>query len=941
RFRANPDDPYSLSHDAVEGVYRDPTGLLWLGTRGGGVGILDLESKAFRHYYSIPGDTSTLNNNDVLGIYGDSDDVLWIGTGSGGLNKFDIQAQQVNYYQYDPIEPEGIADNMVREIVQDSQGILWLATRQGLNRFDPGTRETNVYQHDPDDPSSLMHTNTFTVYLAKDGAIWVGTRGGPNRLDSLTGETSAYPQYQELEDILDVMVLSIAEDAAGMIWMGTGGGGLIRFDPLTEQFAQYRHNIDDPDSLVDNFIWNLFFDSAGNLWIGTAAGLDRFDADTGRFVHFNVKDGLPPAAVMSILQDDLPAEAGGPNLWISTTKGLTKFNPESGTVRNYDSSDGLQGDDFVWSSAFKNQHGELFFGGTNGITAFNPSQIEDNPHIPPIIITDFQLAGKSVEISNDSILEYAIHETEYLNLSHKDQVISFEFAALNYRAPEKNRYRYMMEGFDADWIEVGSDRRFVTYTNLDPGDYVFRVIGSNNDGVWNEDGTAIKITITPPWWGTVWAIGIFLLMIVVGMFGAYRWRLSSLESRGRSLEAQIEKQTSQLDQRIKELDTLLSVTRNVTSTLELEPLLYLILDELKNVVEYDVAVIRRLKYGSMELLAYRGISQDDDPPSPRLPVEKIPIIKSMIQTNQAFVANGVQSNPEVFGDFEEFEETISRAVLDRSRTLMGVPLTVKNEVIGMLVLGHQEPDCYDSEIMALVQAFANQASVAIVNAELYEKAAELATMEERTRLARELHDSATQSLYSATLFGEAGKELTERGDTESANYYQSRVGEEVYQALKDLRLLVFQLRPPVLEKEGLVGAIQKRLDSVENRAGMETRLVGDPQVTMPDEVSEDLYAIALEALNNVLKHAESDSVTVSIHSIGDMLTLEVVDDGRGFDPESGEDSGGMGLRNIRDRVDGLDGDLTIASALDEGTSVKVTIPWTELTTNPPRTTGDF
>jgi signal transduction histidine kinase len=223
--------------------------------------------------------------------------------------------------------------------------------------------------------------------------------------------------------------------------------------------------------------------------------------------------------------------------------------------------------------------------------------------------------------------------------------------------------------------------------------------------------------------------------------------------------------------------------------------------------------------------------------------------------------------------------------------------------------------------------------VAIVNAELYEQAGETATLEERTRLARELHDSATQSLYSATLFSEAGKELAESGDLESVKHYLSRISEVVNQALKDMRLLVFQLRPPLLEKEGLVMALQHRLDAVEKRAGMEARLIGDPLVSLPDEVSEDLYSITLEALNNVLKHAETDSVTVSIHSNGKILTLEVVDEGKGFDLDSVRDGGGMGLGSMQERASRLGGDLTIESALGRGTSVQVTVPLTQASIN--------
>jgi len=547
RFQMDPNDPYSLSHDMITSIFIAPTGLFWLGTAGGGINILDLESKAFKHIYSIPGEPNTLNNNDVMGIYEDMEGVLWVGTGSGGLNKFDPQTQQVTYYQNDPGEPESISHNMVREIVQDPQGMLWLATRGGLNHLDPSTGEATAYLYDPDDPFSLLHNQVYTVFLAKDGMIWVGTRAGPNQLDPLTGEMLAFPQYQKLDDSLsDIPLDSIDQDSTGVLWMGTAGGGLIRFDPQTEQFTQYKHNPDDLASLADNFIWNVHIDRTGDLWIGTAAGLDRFDVDTGRFIHFNEKDGFPAGGVMSILQDDRPVEAGGPNIWVSTKKGLTRLDTESGEVRNYNVSDGLQGDDFGWSSAFKNQQGELFFGGTNGLTVFDPSQIVDNPHIPPVVITDFQLAGNSVEINQDSILKQAIQETDHLVLSYDDRVISFEFAALNYRAPEKNRYRYKLEGFDDGWTEVGSDRRFATYTNLNPGEYVFRVLGSNNDGIWNEEGASIAVTITPPWWGTFWFRSLLFIAVVGAAVGFYQWRVRRMRARSQELSALVVERTAAL-----------------------------------------------------------------------------------------------------------------------------------------------------------------------------------------------------------------------------------------------------------------------------------------------------------------------------------------------------------------------------------------------------------
>jgi signal transduction histidine kinase len=409
------------------------------------------------------------------------------------------------------------------------------------------------------------------------------------------------------------------------------------------------------------------------------------------------------------------------------------------------------------------------------------------------------------------------------------------------------------------------------------------------------------------------------------VFGAYRGRVKSLENRSRQLEAQVAEKTRQLDNRVKELATLLSVSQDVTSTLELKPLLSLILDELKKVVDYDVGTIRRLVRGNMELLAHRWLFPNAGQPSQRLPVSIIPIVQDMLQSRQAILVDDHQFNPGIVGDEELFSDSLTGDVLQASRTLMSVPLVLKDEVIGMLVLGHRQPNYWGEEKKELVQAFANQAAVAIVNAELYEKTGETATLEERTRLARDLHDSATQSLYSATLFSEAGKELAEAGDLDNARYYFTRVGEVVHQALKDMRLLVFQLRPPLLEKEGLVLALQHRLDAVEKRAGMEARLISDQLPSLSEPVSEELYSITLEALNNTLKHAQAQAVTITIRCDEGVVDLEVRDDGQGFDPETAH-NGGMGLVNMAERAAEIDAVLTIDSSLDQGTRIRVIVP---------------
>jgi len=328
--------------------------------------------------------------------------------------------------------------------------------------------------------------------------------------------------------------------------------GLQRFDPATASFKRYQNDPRDSTSISFNVVRAIHedpFQPDKYLWLGTAGGgLNRFDLQTETFTHFTEKDGLPDNVIYAILSDspDFPSntlkEDRG-NLWMSTNKGLSKFvlSPAAGGVnsaegrtyqfKNYDVKDGLQDNEFNSCAYFKSQSGELFFGGIGGFNVFYPEDIQDNQHVPPVVITDFQIFNKSVAFERPrsgvrgpkSVLQKPIAETEEITLSYEHKVFSFEFAALDYTDPAKNRYAYKMENFDQDWQQAGT-KRTATYTNLNPGKYVFRVKAANNDGVWNEDGAAIKIIITPPWWRTWWAYGFYGLLLVAGVFAADRFQ---------------------------------------------------------------------------------------------------------------------------------------------------------------------------------------------------------------------------------------------------------------------------------------------------------------------------------------------------------------------------------------------------------------------------------
>jgi signal transduction histidine kinase/ligand-binding sensor domain-containing protein/DNA-binding response OmpR family regulator len=535
-------DRYSLSGNTVYHIYEGQHRKLWIGTDGG-ASLLDGESKAFRHFRTVPTTSNSLSSNVIREILTDRSGFVWVGTNGGGLDRFDPRTEMFAQYQHDPADPNSLSSSAISAVYEDRMGIVWIGTYRGLNKLNPETGRMTRYRHDGANPRSLGHDTVSAIHEDRKGILWVGTYGGG--LNTFDRETEQFDLYQhnpaDPNTLSHNMISFIYEDRAGDLWIGTRSGGFNKFNRETKTFTRYLNDPSNPLSLVNNMVASIHEDQSGMLWFGTSGGLDRFDRDKDVFTHFTTADGLPDNNIWGILEDEQA------RLWLSTANGLSRFTPGTKSFRNYDQSDGLQSNTFYFYSVHsKSSDGEMFFGGSNGFNAFYPEQIVDNPHRPTVLIVDFQLANTPVPIGVDAVLQKSILETNEMVLSYQDRVISFEIAVLNYQAPVHNRYKYKMEGFDREWIEVDRTRRFVTYTNLDPGEYVFRAIGSNNDGVWNEDGDSIRITMTPPWWGTLW-FRISMAVLAMGLLVVgFRWRVRASEVRSRELEIQVVKRTHEL-----------------------------------------------------------------------------------------------------------------------------------------------------------------------------------------------------------------------------------------------------------------------------------------------------------------------------------------------------------------------------------------------------------
>ena len=511
-----------------------------MGTANGGVNILDLRQRQFSHYTHRPEEPDSLSPGKVSAIHEDSDGVLWVGSFPRALDRLDRKSGRITHYV-----PGADADSLskgteVNSILKDARGYLWVGGEgAGLDRFDERTGRFKHYGHDPRDPGSLMTNEVICIYEDPRGGLWVGQFGGVSHFDPATERftnyrlgpsASARPSIQRLGDSSRSFRHAVVRDVGR------------HPEPLRRQNQDLRA-LHAPAwvtlrSFREAASAAIHEDRAGALWLASGMGLYRFNRQSEVVTRYTIADGLPSNDLMGILED-----ADG-RLWISSKKGISRFDPQSETFKNYDVSDGLRSNDFSRSCHQRGRTGEMFFCGNGGVTAFFPEDIRENPFVPPVVLTSFKISDNPVPIGAESVLKKAIPYADSLTLSYRQNFISFEFAALSYANSHKNRYRYRLEGSAPGWNEVDSTQRLVMYTDLDHGRYVFRVQGSNSDGVWNEAGVSLPIVITPPWYKTnlfrASSVGLFLAL----MWVAYHARMRQVQHAFEmTLEARVGERT--------------------------------------------------------------------------------------------------------------------------------------------------------------------------------------------------------------------------------------------------------------------------------------------------------------------------------------------------------------------------------------------------------------
>ncbi|GAB4289934.1 MAG: hypothetical protein Kow0068_15410 [Marinilabiliales bacterium] len=517
-YLPDPMNPATISQKHIFSLCVDNSNVLWIGTYGGAINKVDLKRKKFGILNSH---NFNLNYDDIGGIYIDDKGRYWIGTYGEGLNIID---QSNEIYLHLNTETKGklnLINNYVHIIYKDIRGYLWLGTRAGLI----------IYLEDKDEFKTLDYifgANNLTYRvnsIAEDKYhnLYVGTDRGLYCLNFETKMIESYLKNTENpESISENKVYSVVVDDEGFVWVGTDGGGLNQFNPLTGVFKHFKSNVNNSNTISNNSVFHLHTDKDGMLWIATRSGLNKYDKNSNSFTIYTKKDGLPSDLIYNIVEDD------NGNLWLSTGYGLAMLDVKNNEIRSFDIADGLASLEMNFASFYKSKDGTLFFGGNKGINYFHPDSINDNTIKPNVVFLKYK------KINSEGTSEYSLDGVNSIELNYNDYSFTIYFASLEYTNPGKNRYKFKIDELHDDWIELGTSNSR-SFSSLSPGEYTFRVLGSNNDRVWSDESKVLSIIIKPPFWQTIYAYIAYFSIISFIVYYIFRLRTRRLRNANQAL----------------------------------------------------------------------------------------------------------------------------------------------------------------------------------------------------------------------------------------------------------------------------------------------------------------------------------------------------------------------------------------------------------------------
>lgn len=511
-------DPYSLSDNAIYSIYKDREGGVWAGTYFGGVNYYPYQYTPFNKYYPIENknQSSTLIGRRIREFQLANDGNVWIGTEDGGLSLYNPQTDTFEHFMPNG-KPGSISYNNIHGLLIDEDR-LWIGTyNHGLDIMDLNTKKVVKHYIKTEEKNSICDNSIFSIYKDHSGRIWIGTLYG------LCYYNPKSDDFTRVSSLGNIFVNDILQTKDGMIWVGTLGSGLYRFNPNSNKWTVFKNEPKNPTSLAHNKVISLFEDSKMTLWITTeGGGLCQYNPNEGNFTSFTTNEGLPNDVVYKIIEDNHST------LWFTTNQGIVSMNMNDYSIKQYTKSDGLLSNQFNYKSGIKDSRGYIYFGGLDGFVTFDPTSFVYNKLAPSVYIVQFELLNSIVKPGEkDSPLKVAIESTEKIELKHNQSTFSFSFAALSYVASEKNQYAYMLEGFDHDWIYLDRAQK-AGYSNIPPGKYIFKVKASNNNGIWSDKMASVEIYIRPPFYKTIWAYIFYVIIaisILVLMSITYRNRI--------------------------------------------------------------------------------------------------------------------------------------------------------------------------------------------------------------------------------------------------------------------------------------------------------------------------------------------------------------------------------------------------------------------------------
>jgi DNA-binding NarL/FixJ family response regulator/signal transduction histidine kinase/ligand-binding sensor domain-containing protein len=947
-YRFNPQDgtfiPYESAPREISSLMEDENGNFWLGSQQTGLSILDPRTgQIIRRYRHDPADRDSLSSNQITALYKDEAGVIWIGTENSGLNVFDPRQSQFAYYRHQTNNPRSLAEGPVVALAGDENGLLWAGTGTVLNRIGPDS----VQHYSPADHlEASAQDNISALHIDRLGLVWLGMDRKLYRFDPETESFTDYELRLSTAPGPPLRVTAFYEDNAGYLWLAVELTGLYRFDPNRETFKVYQQprnpqvtNYDEPHNIANNRITTLSGDRQGEIWLGYQNGaLSRFDPQTETFRHYffelgridviyqdqagllwlasqdglahfepttetvrhyTRKDGLSDDFVVGILED----RTG--NLWLSTKQGLSKFDPQAEQFHNYDLADGLSDNEFSRGAAWQTPDGRLFFGGRNGLTGFDPAQINHNPYQPPVLLTEFRLFNQPVRPGRDSLLARPVWDLAQMTLQPDQDIISFEFAALSYTAPQQNRYRYKLEGFEDDWNEVDSRRRFATYTNLPPGDYLFRVQGTNHSGVWSEKEAHLSLTVLPFWWETTWFRVTALLLVAAIATGGYGVRVYRLKQRSRQLEQQVAQRTAELAQAREIFATVLN---------NQDALIYV-----ADMNTYEILFANdRLKqtFGDIEgRTCWQTIQEGQTGPC-------------SFCSNPELVSPAGQPTGIFRWQYQNTRNDRWYAIADSAIEWTDGRLVRLS--MAMDITTHKRAE---------QQLLAQQRLVA--------------TMEERERIGRELHDDLGQVMGYVSLQAQAVREFLKHGHTEQAKVTLTQLLQTAHEAHDDVRQYILGVRSSTPQPPAdFFEELNRYLQQLQERYNLEVQVSWPdhlPDTPLVPEIETQLLRIIQEALTNVRKHAGVDTARILFTFQPDEVQVIISDEGRGFNPyripsapgegseaplplpEAGDGlspkaQAHFGLEIMRERAEAAGGTLDLRSKPGQGTQIIVHLP---------------